>query len=334
MRKGLGLSRRAFVAGTGLAIVTSGLILERSATARQDGPAASATRRVEHALGVTEVPAVPQRVVAFFNAVDVALAVGVTPVGVDHASTLKRYLAGRLPGVTPVGDDPSPNIETIATLRPDLILGSDLEFAEMYESLSRIAPTVAITFNSSGEWKRHGQEYAAALGRAGEYAQVMGAYAAKVDRIRAALGVGLPEGPVAILRATPDHLRFDLPGIFNGSVVYGDAGLSLPPSLAAYSAANPDENFVMISREQFDMAEGATALFVWSVGGDPEEDRRVIEAALADPLLGRLDAVRQGRVYPVGDHWFAASVLGADLILDDLERHLLGAGTATPADGR
>ena len=61
------------------------------------------TRTIQHALGETEVPENPQRVVAYFSAADVALAVGVKPIAVDDATANAEYLQDRLEGVESVG---------------------------------------------------------------------------------------------------------------------------------------------------------------------------------------------------------------------------------------
>jgi len=329
------LSRRDVVAGLGVVALLGPPPVAAAATTPV---AQGATRTVEHALGTTQVPRDPTRLVALGSAVDVALAVGITPIAVDDRSAQKTYLADRLVGVPSVGPAWEPNLEQIAALDPDLILALDVSIAEVFAELTRIAPTVGVEFGeTSGEWKRYNRGYAEALGRVEAFDRAMADYEAKAAAFRAAMGDRLAETEVAILRASPDNLRFDLPAIFIGDVVYNDAGLRPPPRLAEYLAENPGAATVDISPEQFTLAEGAEVLFVWQVSGQPEEDRQAIAAILGDPLLQRLEAVGQGRVYAMGNHWFSESILGADLVLDDLERHLLddGAGEMErPGDGR
>jgi len=327
------LTRRTLLGAA--CVVASAVTARRQPAAAQgtDATLTGATRSIDHALGTTVVARDPQRVVALGSAVEVALTVGITPIAVDERSAKKAYLADRLAGVPSVGPAWEPNLEQIATLDPDLILGLDVNIEEVYDELSAIAPTIGVDFVwPSDEWKRYNRGFAEALGRVEAFDRAMADYEAKAARFRQAMGDRLAETEVAILRATPENFRFDLRGISIGTVVYGDAGLSLPPRLAAYDAAHPEDGIAEISREQVVMAEGSDAIFVWSVSGDPEADRRAVEAILADPLLGRLEAAREGRVYAVGDHWFSDSVLGAGLVLDDLERYLLENG-ATPEAG-
>jgi iron complex transport system substrate-binding protein len=295
------------------------------ARAAQDATPEAGCRIVTHALGESCVPFDPERVVALWSAVDVALAVGIVPVGIDDLTAATVYLDEATDGIPTVGLPWEPNLEAIAALDPDLIVGLDVLVESIYPELMAIAPTVGVAFGgTSGNWKAYNRGYAEAMGREDAFDEVMTAYEAKAERFRAAMGDRLGETEVAILSASPADLRFDLPGIFVGSVVYTDAGLRLPPRLVEYHAANPNVPILGISAEEFTLAEGADALFLWVASGDPEEDEAVIAAALEHPVLRRLEAVDQGRAFAMGDHWFSESVLGASLILDDLERALLG----------
>ncbi|MFT4037839.1 MAG: ABC transporter substrate-binding protein [Thermomicrobiales bacterium] len=326
------LSRRTAVRSAVAGAIGLGMDRWRPAGA-QDAPDAtpvSATRVIAHPLGVAEVPVHPERVVAIGSAVDIAAVTGVVPVGIDDRSANSAYLASFMEGIPTVGSSWELDLEKIVALKPDLILALDVVIESVYDQLVEIAPTVGVDFvASSNEWKTYNHGFAEALGQEAAFAEAMAAYEEKAGRLRTAIDTQLGEPKVAILRATPENLRFDLTGIFMGSLVFGDAGLALPPALAAYDAENPDAAILEISREQLGMADGADVIFVWSVSGDPEADQQAIAAMLADPLLGQLDAVRNGRVYAMGDHWFSESVLGASMMLDDLERVLL-TGAATP----
>lgn len=292
---------------------------------RAGGP--RGTRTIKHGLGETKVPARPERVATLYSATDVALAVGVKPLAVDAASADARYLGGRLEGVEDIGQGFEPNLEKLAALGPDLILGLDVVVEGVYDKLSEIAPTIGVRFGeTSGDWKRYNRAYAEALGKTAEFEEAMTRYEAKAEGFRERMGGRLEETEVAVMRASPENLRFDLPNIFIGDVVYDDAGLALPPRLE--EPAEDPENFTLeISREKFGLAEGSDALFVWNVTGvSAEKDREEIEEVTTDPLFRRLEVVREGRVHVVGDHWFSESVLGANMVLDDLEEHLIEGG--------
>jgi len=102
----------------------------------------SATRTVEHAMGESEVPEEPERVVVLDTGeLDSAVSLGVTPVGAVEAvpgEGFPSYLEG-VEGVEIVGTIEEPNLETISTLEPDLILSSNLRHEGIYDQLSQIA---------------------------------------------------------------------------------------------------------------------------------------------------------------------------------------------------
>ncbi len=85
-------------------------------------------RTVEHANGTTEIEAKPERVVVLDTGeLDDVIALGITPVGMvttKGANPVPSYLAEKTQGVETVGTISELDLEKIASLEPDLILGS------------------------------------------------------------------------------------------------------------------------------------------------------------------------------------------------------------------
>lgn len=103
---------------------------------------------IDHLWGSTTIEEAPERVVTLgVTDADAVLALGVTPVALAGFSFFETGLG---PWATPLIDGPQPqlltgepNLELIASLQPDLIIGISAGFEEpMYEQLSAIAPTV------------------------------------------------------------------------------------------------------------------------------------------------------------------------------------------------
>ena len=113
---------------------------------------------MSHTRGTTEVPAEPERVVVLdLGELDSAVALGMTPVGAVRAPVndgLLSYLEDELTDVELVGEIGEPDLEKIAALEPDLILGSELRVAEFYDELSALAPTV-FTETVGVAWKEN-----------------------------------------------------------------------------------------------------------------------------------------------------------------------------------
>jgi iron complex transport system substrate-binding protein len=112
------------------------------------GAARTATRTVNGTLGSITLHGTPQRVVALeFSFVDDLAAVGVKPVGIADDNDPTRIIPpvrAIVQGYTSVGLRQTPNLETIASLHPDLIIADATRHANIYNQLQAIAPTIAL----------------------------------------------------------------------------------------------------------------------------------------------------------------------------------------------
>lgn len=92
---------------------------------------------IEHAMGKTEVPANPKRIVILTNeGTEALLTLGITPVGAAESPTGNPWYPhtkDKLKDVKTVGTELQPNVEAIASLKPDLIIGNKLRH-EKYTS--------------------------------------------------------------------------------------------------------------------------------------------------------------------------------------------------------
>ncbi len=271
------------------------------------------TRSVAHFRGTTEVPANPERVVVLdLGELDSAVALGVTPVGAVKAPVdegLLSYLEDDLQGVQLVGEIGEPDLEAIAALQPDLILGSDVRVKDFYDELSAIAPTV-FSETVGVAWKENFQLHAQALGREDEAATLMAEY----DEHAKAVGQKVPDDTeVSIVRFVPGEIRLYAKENFIGTVLE-DAGIARP------AVQDVEEFDVTISPEQVDKAAG-DVIFVGTYGDPAETDNPTV---LGGPLWKRLPAVQAGDVHQVDDDiWFLGTGVGAaDLVLDELEQTL------------
>jgi iron complex transport system substrate-binding protein len=281
------------------------------------GEASATTRQVEHAMGTTEVPADPGRVVVLDSSfLDAALALGVEPVGATEASAgagMPEYLADDVGDIEVVGLTEEPNIEAIAALEPDLILGARVRHEALYERLSGIAPTV-FTESSGTNWKDGLAVAADALDATDEADAWIDAYEARADEIGEQ--VDAADTTLSIVRfLLPDEIRLYGPDTFSGTVLT-DVGFRL--------VDHPWDEYSMqvISAEQLDAAD-ADLVFATSYGGTDTPDFDATFSQVST-LWDRLPAVAEGRQHWVDDDTWMLGIgpLGADLILDDLEARL------------
>ncbi|GGN02255.1 hypothetical protein GCM10007092_15650 [Thermus composti] len=99
--------------------------------------------RVPHDLGELCLPQVPKRVAALdWRPLEDLLLLGVRPVAGADLKDFPRWVALALPpGIQDLGGRTGPNLEVLAALKPDLILGYTGFQGRLYPELARIAPT-------------------------------------------------------------------------------------------------------------------------------------------------------------------------------------------------
>ncbi|MFR9803616.1 ABC transporter substrate-binding protein [Pseudonocardia sp. RS010] len=191
--------------------------------------AASGTRPVTHAMGTTEVPADPQRVVVLDTGeLDSVLALGVTPVGATSpvaGGPLPTYLADRTTGVTNLGTQSDLNLEAVAGLRPDLILSNKVRHEELYPQLSAIAPTV-LAERVGVAWRENLRLAGQALGREADAERILADYRAKAEETGAGFAPGTT---ISMVRFTGGSVRLYGEGSFIGTIL-AEAGLARPES--------------------------------------------------------------------------------------------------------
>jgi iron complex transport system substrate-binding protein len=288
------------------------------------------TATVEHAMGTTEVACTPERVVTLGQGqTDSTLALGVTPVGVVEPWTdaFYDYLPDEVRDAEVVGTELEPDLETIAALEPDLILGSKLRHEAIYDQLSQIAPTVfAETIGRT--WKDNVALWAEALCRQDEGEQVLGAWAGRTADFQRQLGE-LEDTKVSIIRFMPDQVRIYLTG-FPGSVLR-DAGLERPEAQQV-DDWETSEQLIEISQERIPEMDG-DVIFVMLSDWTEGEAVELKQEWTSHPLWEKLRAVRDDAVFPVNEeHWnLGGGILAANAMLDDLEEHFLQPGGARAA---
>lgn len=303
------LRRRASVAlaaSTCTLLLLAGCAAEPTA-ATDDATAASGTHEVEHARGTTEVPDDPQRVVTLEPLeLDTAVAVGIEPVGAAVASNVTgapAYLG--VDGVEPVGTVPEPDLEAIAALKPDLILGTEARHSELYEQLAAIAPTVFIE-TQADPWRDNALLIGEALGREDEVADLLSAVDERCATLSDEYGV---EGQTAQLIRPRDETTLSLygPVSFSGSLLEC-VGFTIPEQDWA------DGLQADLSPENILSAQ-ADHVFVTVADVD---DASEIPAAITQ----NADAFPS--VTPVDTSYWVSGVgpLGAQTVLDDIETFL------------
>jgi iron complex transport system substrate-binding protein len=302
------LLRRRILLASSLA-VTAALLAGCAQTATAPEQTSAATHTVADARGEVTVPDAPKRVVALEPVeLDTAVALGVTPVGAAVAATatgIPSYLG--VADVATVGTVAEPDLEAIAALKPDLILGTEARHSKLYDQLSAIAPTVFMA-TQADPWQQNVLLIGDALNRKDEAQKLLDGFNARCAQIGSEHQVA---GKTANLIRPMDasKLRIYSPTSFAGSALEcvgftipeqtwdGDGGIGRDISPENIADAQADVVFVTTA----DVDDPMTI---------PEA---ITQNASLFPSLTPVDA----------SYWLSGvGPLGGNKVLDDIDRFL------------
>jgi iron complex transport system substrate-binding protein len=271
-------------------------------------------RTVKHALGETKLEKKPERVVVLDSGeLDDVLALGITPVGMATTAGqngVPSYLADKAQGIKTVGGISELNLEAIAALKPDLILGSKLRANDLYPELSAIAPTV-FSIRPGFPWKENFLLVADSVGEEDKATGLLNDYQKRADDVKSKVE-GSPT--ISLVRFRPGDIRLYGNLSFIG-VILKDIGLPRPKIQDVQDLA------VEVSQENIGKADGDWIFY--SSYGKP--DTTAENTVVNGNLWKALPAVKDGQVARVDDEvWFLGlGPIGAMDVLNDLEK-LLG----------
>ncbi|MBT2395286.1 ABC transporter substrate-binding protein [Streptomyces sp. ISL-100] len=273
-------------------------------------------RTLTHAMGKTELKAAPKRVVVLdVGELDNVVSLGIEPVGYAPAEGdegIPGYLKKDAGAPKSVGTINSLNLEAIAALKPDLILGSQLRAADKYKELSAIAPTV-FSIRPGFTWKENYLLNAAALDKSADAKTKLAAYEKKAAQLGTDIGTAGKKPTISMVRYLPGKIRLYAKASFIGTILE-DAGLPRPANQQINDLA------AEISPEKIDEADGDW-IFT-GVYGDPKATSQ--DKAEDNALWKKLGAVKKGQAKDVPDEtWYLGlGVTAADEVLDDLRGYL------------
>jgi len=274
-------------------------------------------REITHAMGITEVPDSPQRIVILTNeGTEALLAVGIKPVGAVQSwvgNPWYDHIADDMTDVTVVGEESAINLEAIAALQPDLIIGNKMRQEKIYDQLSAIAPTV-MSERLRGDWKVNMALYTEAAGKGAEGKAALAAYDGRITEIAAEAGPLLEE-KVSLVRFMSGMTRIYYKDTFAG-LILSEIGFKRPASQDKPEFADD------VGKERIPDFDGDRLFyFVYEVGDGVAE--KVAAEWTADPLWQNLPVVKAGKAYAVSDTIWntAGGVIAANLLLDDVEKH-------------
>jgi iron complex transport system substrate-binding protein len=328
------ITRRRFIGAGGVAIgaALAGCAAPPTREAAPTNP--PATRRVKHAGGETEAPVNPQRIVALYTyawawpiaqlGVDV-LATDARPEWLEEIRRLDPESAARLSKAEFIGSDSGPNLEKIAALKPDLIVGGWWN-VDTYDKLSAIAPTVLLDYRDEAdiiEWQRSLIDLIGATDTS-RFDQRVAAYEQRIMELREAYPDVWPNLEYVRMDSfANDVYVVDTIPFMPGRKVFRDLGAGQSKTMGDTKAPIFDGPISLEKLPQFD----ADVIFVAGPNGEPKPE---ILAILQGTFAGKRDQVF--KINP--EDWNFANVESLHAILDEIERVLAGRTIDTSGDFR
>lgn len=308
-----------------LFVIASLLFLAACGNKEEEGSAGNDDKKeetytVEHAMGTAEIEGTPKKVVILTNeGTEALLSMGVTPVGAVQSWTgdpWYDHIADDMKDVEVVGTESELNMEAIAKLQPDLIIGNKMRQEEQYNQLKDIAPTV-MAETLRGNWKENFELYAKALNKEEKGQEVLAEYDQRIEDLKGKLGDKLNQ-KVSMVRFLAGDVRIYHKDSFSG-VILDQLGFARPEGQDVDDFAEKG-----VTKERIPAMDGDVLFYFTYETGDGEANK-LAEEWLNDPLFQNLEVAKQDKVYEVSDAIWntAGGVVAANAMLDDIEKFFL-----------
>ncbi|WP_027631698.1 ABC transporter substrate-binding protein [Clostridium hydrogeniformans] len=294
-------------------VMTTGLLMGCSGKT-SDKPDNSKTISIEHSMGKTDVPKDPKKVVILTNeGTEALLALGVKPAGAvtGFSGDWYDHTKNELEGVKPLGKETSVNVEAVAALKPDLIIGNKMRHEKIYEQLTSIAPTV-LSDTLRGEWKNNFKFYSKVLDKEAEGDKLIKDFDNRINSIKETYKDKL-DTKISLVRFMAGKTRIYLGDTFAGTILR-EIGFARPESQQSSEFVNE------IGKERLKEADGDVMFYFTYEIGDGKGLAREKEW-VEDPLFNSLSAVKNNKAFKVNDTTWntAGGIKAANIMLDDLE---------------
>ncbi len=285
-------------------------------------------RIIAHPFGVAHVPIQPKRIVSLGMADPLTL-LGEKPIAQSlFFGAFRDYLRPHLQGVQPIGTvygSFQPNIESVYAAKPDLILATPYSGLS-YDQLSRIAPTVIITYQRHpSDWQYtldwlH--QVAVVLGKEQQAKQIESAFRAKAERARQILhDHPSSQQTIATFRIHVRRYRVNGRSQGGGPILYNLLGLQPPEVIRENHWAKRAPILFLTEEKLLHLDVGHLFVIV-----DPTPGSHAVMNQLAKrEAWRRLPAVRNNHVYHVSTgSWQGGGLLGQEQVIDDIVMHMTG----------
>jgi len=268
---------------------------------------------VEHALGKTVLDKKPEKIVVLeFSYTDALITLDVQPIGIaddDNPDLFMDTVREQLEDYTSIGSRYEPNIEMISSLQPDLIIADLNHHKNIYDQLTKIAPTIVLD-DHQADYNQMLDNYlliAKAIGKEKEGKARLEEHNQKIEEAKQKLG----DTAITVLPAVTNpegffaHSDHSYTGSFLTSIGFDDP-------------VKNEDSYPKLSLEQL-VETNPQAIFLL-----PATEETIVDEWKNNPLWQEIDAVKNNKVFTVERRDWALSrgLIGSEKMIEDIVNHL------------
>ncbi|MBY0085188.1 MULTISPECIES: iron-hydroxamate ABC transporter substrate-binding protein [Brevibacillus] len=265
-------------------------------TATAEKPADEAnkaeTRTIKYLDKEYTVPSKTERIViaGSMESMEDSLVLNVNPVGAISVGGKFPEMFTSITGeAKSIGEKTQPNLETILSLKPDVILGSSKFPPETVEKMNKIAPTFPVSHISTN-WEANLQLLGELTGKQAEAEKALNEYKAGIESAKAKLGDGMKDKKVLVIRLRQGNINIYPEKVFFNPALYTDLGLTAPEEVKAAKAQE------IISMEKFSQIN-PDYLFIQFSPDENKDKPNALEDLQNNPIWKSVNAVKNRNVY-------------------------------------
>lgn len=267
-----------------------------AATAPTEKPAEDTakqeTRTIKYLDKEYTIPAKSDRIVitGSMESMEDSLVLGVKPIGaISVGGKFPEMFAPVTGQAKSIGEKTQPNMESILSLKPDVILGSSKFPPEVVEKLGKIAPTFPVSHISTN-WEANLLLLGELTGKQAEAEKVLKDYKEGAAGAKAQLGEALKDKKVLVIRIRQGSINIYPEKVFFNPSLYDDLGLTAPAEVKAAKAQE------IVSLEKFSEIN-PDYLFIQFSEDENKDNPKALDDLQKNPIWQSLAAVKNGKVF-------------------------------------
>lgn len=276
-------------------------------------------RHIKHELGEAKLKGTPRRVVVLnFSFVDALVSLHIQPIGIADDKQKDRIiqpLVSKVGPYTSVGSRKEPNLEMIASLKPDLIIADWKRHKAIYEDLQGIAPTLVLKSLEADydENIASFQTIADAMNKQVEGRKRLQQHAKLIETWKAKIPIQDVKQTVMSVAVRKNSFKAHTSSSYVGTIL-NKIGLT-------NAIQDPSEAYAELTLEQL-LTYDPDVLFLMKTAGE----KTIVDEWSKNPLWKKLKAVKKKMVFEVKRNLWTRwrGMVSGEMMIKEAVHHLYG----------